>query len=213
MINPSGSYGRLVSRLNDRYVHIASPETMRELGKVAHRPNLARRLNRLGYQPSATGVLRVFALAVVVEPNESLDVCRDPKDNKFFECAVAGNANYTSSLTCLAASAASLRPRGRALSDVPPAPAAATARAVVRRLARPPRTRGRSPRSSRAPARGPAARRALSPAAPRDTTPQPRAPGRATPRRPIALPPARHGRRRGRPPPPQRATTTLRAPV
>jgi predicted nucleic acid-binding protein len=32
--------------------------------------------------------------AEIVEPNERVTVCRDPNDDKFFECALAGAANY-----------------------------------------------------------------------------------------------------------------------
>lgn len=32
--------------------------------------------------------------AEVIEPRERFHVCRDPKDNKFFECAVAAGAGY-----------------------------------------------------------------------------------------------------------------------
>lgn len=35
------------------------------------------------------------AVAILVEPNESLELVeQDPADNKFFECAVAGEATY-----------------------------------------------------------------------------------------------------------------------
>lgn len=38
---------------------------------------------------------RIIENAVVVEPKEKLDVVKnDPKDNKFFEAALAGNADY-----------------------------------------------------------------------------------------------------------------------
>ena len=33
----------------------------------------------------------------MVEPDQQLAVCRDPSDNKFFECAVAGDADYIAS--------------------------------------------------------------------------------------------------------------------
>ncbi len=32
--------------------------------------------------------------AIWVEPQQSLDVCRDASDNRFLECAVEGNADY-----------------------------------------------------------------------------------------------------------------------
>ncbi len=39
-------------------------------------------------------VLSRLEEAEVVEPQERLEVCRDPNDNKFFECAVAARVDY-----------------------------------------------------------------------------------------------------------------------
>lgn len=32
--------------------------------------------------------------AVLIEPNEQVSICRDPKDNKFLELAVSGKADF-----------------------------------------------------------------------------------------------------------------------
>ncbi len=38
---------------------------------------------------------KIIENAIIVEPKEKLDIVKnDPKDNKFFEAAVAGNAEY-----------------------------------------------------------------------------------------------------------------------
>jgi len=39
-------------------------------------------------------VLRLFEQAEVVEPSEEVSVCRDPSDDKFFACALAGQAQF-----------------------------------------------------------------------------------------------------------------------
>jgi predicted nucleic acid-binding protein len=39
-------------------------------------------------------VLAVLGQAAMVEPEEVVSVCRDPKDDKFFACALAARAGY-----------------------------------------------------------------------------------------------------------------------
>lgn len=44
--------------------------------------------------PRVQAILEVLEDAEVVEPAVRLHVCRDPSDDKFLECAVAGRAGY-----------------------------------------------------------------------------------------------------------------------
>lgn len=44
--------------------------------------------------PELHEVLRILDMAEAVEPTVRLRVCRDPNDDKFLECAVAGEAEY-----------------------------------------------------------------------------------------------------------------------
>ena len=37
---------------------------------------------------------QIAKVMTVIEKNETVDICRDPKDNMFLECAVAANAYY-----------------------------------------------------------------------------------------------------------------------
>jgi predicted nucleic acid-binding protein len=39
-------------------------------------------------------VLQIVQLAEVIEPTATPPGCRDPNDDKFFACVVAGNADY-----------------------------------------------------------------------------------------------------------------------
>lgn len=93
LINPRGRWGRLLFDLSDRYVIVLSPEIIMEILDVLHRSSLRQRF------PQIDGVAVERALAIienaeVAESGERLDVCRDPDDDKFFECALAGRADY-----------------------------------------------------------------------------------------------------------------------
>lgn len=93
LINPRGRWGRLLFDLSDRYVIVLSPEIIVEILDVLHRSSLRQRF------PQIDGVAVERALAIienaeVVEPRKRLKVCRDPGDDKFFECALAGRADY-----------------------------------------------------------------------------------------------------------------------
>lgn len=94
LINPKGRWGRLLFGHADKYVIVLSPEIVKEILKVIHRPELHRRFPEMADLPRMELVLSKLEEAEVVEPRERLAVCRDPKDNKFFECAVAAGADY-----------------------------------------------------------------------------------------------------------------------
>lgn len=94
LINPKGSWGRLLFEYPDDYVLILSPEIVREILDVINRPTLRRRFPEMADLPRMDMVLSKLEEAEVVEPRERLAVCRDPNDNKFFECAVNAKADY-----------------------------------------------------------------------------------------------------------------------
>ena len=94
LINPRGKWGRLLFELSDRYVIVLSPPVIKEIIAVVHRGELRERFPEIAEPPRLERVLRILEEAEVVEPSEQLFVCRDPKDNKFFECALAGRADY-----------------------------------------------------------------------------------------------------------------------
>ncbi len=93
LINPSGRWGRLLFELNDRYVIVLSPEIVQEILDVLHRSSLRNRLPQID-DVAVDRVLAIIENAEVVEPRQRLKVCRDPQDDKFFECALAGRADY-----------------------------------------------------------------------------------------------------------------------
>ena len=77
-----------------RLAIVVSETTLQELDRVLHYPRIQKR-----YHLSDKLVRRFLKLlrrgAVVVEPEEEIDaVERDPSDNRYLECALAGNAAY-----------------------------------------------------------------------------------------------------------------------
>ncbi len=94
LINPKGRWGRLLFEHAGKYVIVLSPEIVKEILDVINRPELHRRFPEMADLPLMDLVLSRLEEAEVVEPRERLEVCRDPNDNKFFECAVAARADY-----------------------------------------------------------------------------------------------------------------------
>jgi len=94
LINPKGRWGRLLFDLSDRYVIVLSPDIISEIVSVLYRPALRERFPQMAEPPQLDRVLRLFEQAEIVEPAEEVSVCRDPNDNKFFACALAGRADY-----------------------------------------------------------------------------------------------------------------------
>ena len=77
--------------LRGDFIPLFSHPTLTELMTVLRRPAL-RALT------SETEVNQLLTLiqqdGVIVRPTETIHLCRDPKDNIFLECAVAGRADY-----------------------------------------------------------------------------------------------------------------------
>ncbi len=74
-----------------RFELLFSRETFNELIFVLKRPSFSRYFSRHDIR-EFTELLKLHAR--FVEPVEKINVCRDPKDNIFLECAVAGSADY-----------------------------------------------------------------------------------------------------------------------
>ena len=94
LINPRGKWGRLLFDLSDRYVIVLSPDIIKEILAVLYRSQLRQRFPGMAEPAQLGRVLEVLEEGEVVEPDETASVCRDPNDNKFFECAIAGGADY-----------------------------------------------------------------------------------------------------------------------
>ncbi|MBI5284021.1 MAG: putative toxin-antitoxin system toxin component, PIN family [Chloroflexi bacterium] len=93
LINPVSVWGQLLEA-HDEYELVISPEILVEIVDVLNRPELLRRFPRMSALPDARRVLGIIEKAEFVEPADVEPVCRDPKDDKFFACAIAGGADY-----------------------------------------------------------------------------------------------------------------------
>lgn len=93
LLNPGGSVGPVVDLLRDgRYLFLYSQATLNELIDVLSRPRMAR---RYGLTPDEVDALCTLVIrrGESVKPGRPITVCRDPKDDKFLEVAVAGRAD------------------------------------------------------------------------------------------------------------------------
>lgn len=93
LINQHGHWGHVLFGLRDRYQMVISPEIIREVLDVLHRSSLRGRFPQIDDRALARA-LSALAGAEIVLPPEEVRVCRDPNDDKFFACAVAGQADY-----------------------------------------------------------------------------------------------------------------------
>jgi uncharacterized protein len=94
LLNRRGIWGRLLLDYSDDYIIVLSPAIIAEIIELIHRHEIKRKLSDLQYSFRLDAVLAKLAEAEVFEPQEVVAVCRDPKDNKFFDCALAGSAQY-----------------------------------------------------------------------------------------------------------------------
>ena len=93
VIKPQGTVGAVLSRLRDgTYTFLYAESTLAELVNVLNQPRIQRK-----YHISAEDILVVVSLILLrgeaVRPDRQITVCRDLKDNKFLEVAVAGEAD------------------------------------------------------------------------------------------------------------------------
>ncbi len=93
VIKPSGDVGRVLLLLRDgRYTVLYAQSLLTELVDVLNRPRM-RHKYRLTDEDIETVVALILLRGQAVHPQRRIAVCRDPKDNKFLEVAVAGNAD------------------------------------------------------------------------------------------------------------------------
>jgi uncharacterized protein len=84
----------LVAWEEDRFDLVVSPATLDELGRVLHYPKIQEKYN-LPADKLEQFLRQIIGQAVVVNPTKELAVVKsDPSDNRYLECAVAGEAAY-----------------------------------------------------------------------------------------------------------------------
>jgi putative PIN family toxin of toxin-antitoxin system len=81
--------GVVVRWLERQGVLLKTAVTAQEVFEVLERPRITENVVPL----YAARLRHIFAIAELVAINERITACRDPKDNKFLELAVNGNAD------------------------------------------------------------------------------------------------------------------------
>ena len=94
LISRKGAPAKLLEYWQEeRFDVVISPAILQEVQRVLHYPKLQQR-----YQLPEEGIQRLLRLlrrqAIGVEPSEELTVIQhDPTDNRYLECAIAGEAD------------------------------------------------------------------------------------------------------------------------
>ena len=83
--------GQAFSRALRRSQILLSLSTLEELAEVLQREKLDRYVTASEREDFLAALIN---RAVIIEPTETIRVCRDPKDDKFLELAVSGRATY-----------------------------------------------------------------------------------------------------------------------
>jgi len=92
-LKPHGTVGPIVDRLRQgAYTLIYSSAALAEIAEVLRRPRITRRLLTADETIASIEQLIVEKGELVV-PTRRIAACRDPKDDKFLEAAVAGKAD------------------------------------------------------------------------------------------------------------------------
>jgi len=95
LISGRGAPARLLAHWQEGKVDVVvSPTILQELARVLHYPKLQQR-----YHLPEEKIQRLLQLlrrqAIVVAPSEEVTVIgRDPSDNRYLECALAGDARF-----------------------------------------------------------------------------------------------------------------------
>jgi putative PIN family toxin of toxin-antitoxin system len=97
VIKPAGTFGPVLLRLrHGDYTPLYAQSTIEELVDVLNRPRIRDKYRLTDQDIQAVLGLILLRGRTVLPPEseeERITVCRDPKDNKFLEKAVAGEAD------------------------------------------------------------------------------------------------------------------------
>jgi putative PIN family toxin of toxin-antitoxin system len=93
LINPRSRWGRILFDHSGTNQLVVSPDIVLEALEVLRRPEVVRLFSTLpGRDPAR--IVAILQSAEVVEPTQTLEVSRDPKDDKFLAAALAAGADY-----------------------------------------------------------------------------------------------------------------------
>lgn len=93
LINRRSIWGQVLARAGE-FTIVTSPDITLEVLGVLRRSELQQRLFRSSGPPDFQAIISLLVEAESVTPGAIVPVCRDPNDDKYFACAVAGNADY-----------------------------------------------------------------------------------------------------------------------
>jgi hypothetical protein len=95
VIKEEGPPGQILSRLFQarQYISVTSLEILAEIREVLQRPKI-RRYHGWTDEEIDSFVTFLYAESVVTEGTLTVNLARDPQDNKFLACASEGNAEY-----------------------------------------------------------------------------------------------------------------------
>ena len=93
LVNPHSRCGRLLDEFVADYELVFSPDIVREVLEVLHRPRLRARFPQIT-QLDVARIIALFERAVVVEPRDVPPISRAPDDDKFLTCAKVAGAGY-----------------------------------------------------------------------------------------------------------------------
>lgn len=82
---------KVIDQVDSLGTILVSYDTMLELNEVLTRKKFERYFSQ---EQRLNFVAKLFGKAEMVEILELVEICRDPKDDKFLELAVNGRANY-----------------------------------------------------------------------------------------------------------------------
>ena len=82
---------RVVELIFERSILLRSEPTLSELQEVLGRKKFNKYLT---FEERQVFLSKFLAQSELVEISQEINVCRDPKDNKFLELAVNGNASF-----------------------------------------------------------------------------------------------------------------------
>ncbi len=91
MLHPTRVPNLAIKKAIYKHQILISDVALGELRSVIQRPKFDRYTSP---KDRAAFVQILLDVVVFVEPTETIVICRDPKDDKFLELAVAGQANY-----------------------------------------------------------------------------------------------------------------------
>ena len=78
--------------LDGRFVLVLSQAIVDEIRDVLLRPTLMHELHYT--RTAATRLINLLPQASIVEVTASAELCRDPKDDKFVDCAISGRVQF-----------------------------------------------------------------------------------------------------------------------